>query len=260
MSSQIDIADPENSALIDCCTRATSVAVLTGAGISAESGLATFREDGGIWSKFKPEELANMDAFLRNPERVWEWYQYRRDVLDKAQPNQAHIALADWERFCPEFTLITQNVDGLHKAAGSRNTIELHGNLKINRCLSCSKESDIETVKFEGKVPVCDCGGMLRPGVVWFGEMLPEAAIQTAFEVSRTCDLFLVIGTSAVVYPAASLPEVAKASGSTVIEINPEPTSLTRWADYSLSNNAGDILPQLVEAIKFNSKSEHKTT
>ncbi|MBU0691688.1 NAD-dependent deacylase [bacterium] len=251
MSSQFDLTDPENEALLGSCRQAKRIAVLTGAGISAESGLATFRGDGGIWSKFKPEELANMEAFLRNPERVWEWYQYRRDVLDSANPNPGHFALAAWERICPEFSLITQNVDGLHQAAGSTRVIELHGNLKVNRCQSCGAESDTEEIRFEGKVPKCGCGGMLRPGVVWFGEMLPEAAIREAFQSSQTCDLFLVVGTSAVVYPAASLPEIAKESGAAVLEINPEPTPITRWADFSIRGNAGDILPQLVEAISI---------
>jgi len=249
MSSQIANIDFNNNELLARCCSAKSIAILTGAGISAESGLSTFRGSEGIWSKFRPEELANMDAFLRNPERVWEWYQYRRDVLDSAKPNPAHIALATWERLSSDFTLITQNVDGLHQAAGSQNIIELHGNLKVNRCLECGAESDMENIRFAGRVPVCECGGLLRPGVVWFGEMLPEAAISEAFAVSKSCDLFVVVGTSAVVYPAASLPEIAKDYGASIIEINPEPTSISRWADFVLSHNAGDVLPQLVDAV-----------
>ncbi len=258
MSSQIVITDPANEPLLECCCQAKSVAVLTGAGISAESGLSTFRGKEGMWAKFKPEELANMDAFMRNPERVWEWYQYRRDVLDSARPNPAHRALAVWEKNCPEFTLITQNVDGLHHAAGSMNVVELHGNIKVNRCLECGAESDLDSIRFLDKVPVCECGGMLRPGVVWFGEMLPEEAVQTAFRVSQSCDLFLIVGTSAVVYPAASFPEIAKDRGASIVEINPEPTSITRWANFSLPYNAGDVLPQLVDAIAVRMNSDNK--
>ena len=229
---------------------------MTGAGISAESGLATFRGEQGIWSKFRPEELANMEAFLRNPERVWEWYQYRRDVLDSAKPNPGHVALAAWETICSNFALVTQNVDGLHQLAGSRNVIELHGNLRVNRCQSCGRESDITEIRFEGKVPKCDCGGMLRPGVVWFGEMLPEDAIRSAFLAAESCDAFLVIGTSAVVYPAASLPEIARQRGATVVEVNPEPTPITRWVDFSIRGNAGVVLPPLVDAINKQMKSD----
>lgn len=250
MSSLFDIKDPDNKILLERLADAKRIAVLTGAGISAESGLATFRGESGIWSKLRPEELANMDAFLRNPERVWEWYQYRRDVLDSAKPNPGHLALAEWEQLCSEFSLITQNVDGLHQAAGSKNVIELHGNLQVNRCQRCGSESDVRDIRFEGKVPTCDCGGMLRPGVVWFGEMLPEAAIMNAFIAAESCDLFIAVGTSAVVYPAAMLPAEAKKHRAIVLEINPEPTPITQWADFSIQENAGSILPNIVNAIK----------
>jgi NAD-dependent deacetylase len=252
MSSKFTVSDPENAPVVRLCKLASRIAILTGAGISAESGLATFRGSGGIWARFKPEELANMEAFMRNPERVWEWYQYRRDVLDSAVPNPAHISLAEWEKHCTDFTLVTQNVDGLHQRAGSQNVVELHGNLQNNRCMDCGAESLEINIRFEGKIPRCSCGGMLRPGVVWFGEMLPESAVRKAFQAAEACDLFLVIGTSAVVYPAASLPEIAHESGATVIEINPEPTSVSRWATHSLRFNAGNVLPQLVEAVTKN--------
>jgi NAD-dependent deacetylase len=258
MSSKFVISDPDNAPVISLCGLASRVTILTGAGISAESGLATFRGSGGIWSRFKPEELANMDAFMRNPERVWEWYQYRRDVLDSAVPNSAHISLAVWEKHCTGFTLVTQNVDGLHQRAGSRNVVELHGNLQTNRCMDCGADSHEIDIRFEGKIPRCACGGMLRPGVVWFGEMLPELEIRKAFQAAEACDLFLVIGTSAVVYPAASLPEIAHEAGTTVIEINSEPTSISRWADHSLRHNAGDVLPLLVEAVTKNPISESR--
>ena len=227
------------------------ITVLTGAGISAESGLATFRGKEGLWARFKPEELANMQAFLANPEMVWDWYQHRRDVLSTAKPNAGHIALAEWEKLAPKFTLATQNVDGLHRMAGSRHVLELHGNIRVNRCQKCGLESSDETVKFAGRVPTChSCGGMLRPGVVWFGEQLPEKILQDAFRAAERCDIFLTIGTSSQVYPAASLPEIARGSGATVVEINTEPTPFTPMASFHLPGMAGSILPELVDAYR----------
>jgi NAD-dependent deacetylase len=229
---------------------AEHIAILTGAGISAESGVPTFRGTNGIWSKFKPEELARMDAFLANPELVWEWYQHRRDILANVKPNPAHFALAEWERKAPKFVIATQNVDGLHRIAGSKNVLELHGNIRINKCLRCSHEWPDEDLSFEGKIPMCPCGGMLRPGVVWFGEMLPQDVLEAAFLAAQKCDLFLTIGTSSVVYPAASLPEIAKESGAKVIEVNVEETPFTKWADYHFRGLAGAILPKIVDIIE----------
>jgi NAD-dependent deacetylase len=225
----------------------SEICILTGAGISAESGVATFRGKEGLWSKFRPEELANIQAFMKNPELVWEWYQYRRDIVTTAQPNLGHVTLAQWERQIAGFTLITQNVDGFHQRAGSRKVIELHGNILRNRCLQCGNIGDGEEVHFKGKVPLCHCGGMLRPDVVWFGEMLPVQALNDAFAAAEAADLFLSIGTSAVVHPAASLPEIAKASGAFLIEINIEPTALTPIVDLFLEGPSGKILPELFD-------------
>jgi NAD-dependent deacetylase len=223
------------------------VAVLTGAGISAESGVPTFRGKEGLWRKFKPEELANLQAFMANPELVWEWYEYRRNIVTKVRPNAGHHALARWEREASDFHLITQNVDGLHQRAGSVRVIELHGNILRNRCLQCGNVSESPEVHFTGKVPRCSCKGMLRPDVVWFGEMLPEKASEDAFAAAERADLFLSVGTSAIVYPAASLPQIAKANGAFLIEINVERTPLTTTADLFLQGPSGEILPELLD-------------
>ena len=226
---------------------AESITVLTGAGISAESGISTFRGKDGLWSKFKPEELANVRAFLANPEMVWEWYQHRRDVLAAAKPNPGHYALAEWEGLADQFVLATQNVDGLHRLAGSKNVLELHGNIRINRCQECGSESSDESITFSGRVPMCrSCGGMLRPGVVWFGEYLPERELRAAFRAAEQCDLCVTVGTSSLVYPVASLPEIARGAGAAVIEVNIEETPFTALATCHLRSTAGSILPELV--------------
>jgi len=191
-----------------------------------------------------------MDAFMANPTLVWEWYQHRRDILTKAKPNAGHFALAKWEELARSLTLVTQNVDGLHSEAGSMNILELHGNIKINRCNSCGKESSMEEVTFAGSVPVCDCGGMLRPGVVWFGEMLPPGVFEAAVSATQTCDLFLSIGTSSVVYPAASLPEIALERGIPVIEINTDATPLSGRVTHHMRELAGTVLPKLLEIFE----------
>ncbi len=248
------ILDSEIFQLIE---KAESITVLTGAGISAESGISTFRAKDGLWSKFKPEELANVEAFLANPERVWEWYQHRRDILATAKPNPGHYALAEWEKLAPKFTLATQNVDGLHRVAGSQNILELHGNIRINRCQQCGTENTDETLVFKGKVPNCErCGGMLRPGVVWFGEYLPEHELQAAFAAAESCDLLLTVGTSSQVYPAAALPEIARAAGAAVIEVNIEETPFTFLATRHLRGPAGEILPELVAAYRRSHASQ----
>ncbi|MDD5087854.1 MAG: NAD-dependent deacylase [bacterium] len=239
-----------SNSLIQDIKNASHICVLTGAGISAESGVATFRGKEGLWSKFKPQELANMDAFMANPRLVWEWYQYRRDILTKVKPNAGHLALAHWEALAHHFVLVTQNVDGLHREAGSRKIIELHGNIRINRCNSCGFESSMDDISFAGSVPTCSCGGMLRPGVVWFGEMLPEGVFEAAYRAAQTCDLFLSVGTSAVVYPAASLPELALERGVPVIEINTEETPLSGSVTHHLRELAGTALPKLLEVFE----------
>ena len=235
----------------EAISRATSIAVLTGAGISAESGIPTFRDAlTGLWEKFKPEELATPEAFLANPNLVWDWYAWRRKKVAEARPNAGHTALMEIERKCiardANFTLITQNVDGLHQAAGNRNVIELHGNIRRVKCFDHHHPA-VSWVESGEMPPRCVvCGSMLRPDVVWFGEPLPEEAIENATAAASHCDVFLSIGTSTLVEPAASLPFVARQAGAMVIEVNPASTPLTAAAQISLRGLAGDILPQLV--------------
>ena len=228
---------------------ARSVAALTGAGISAESGLATFRDaQTGLWARFDPRELATPAAFARNPKLVWDWYASRRERVAAAQPNAGHLALAALEQRVPEFVLVTQNVDGLHRRAGSRNVVELHGN--IGR-VKCSREDVVveNWDAMEGEVPRCaGCGALLRPDVVWFDEMLPAGALAAAEAAARRCGLLLVIGTSAEVYPAASLPALAREHGAIIVEINPNATPLSADADFVLRGPAGTVLPALVAA------------
>ena len=226
------------------------VTVLTGAGVSAESGVPTFREaQTGLWADFKPEELATPRAFRRNPRRVWEWYDWRRQRVAMVQPNPAHLVLAEMEKLFPHFTLITQNVDGLHQRAGSRNVIELHGNITRTKCFD--EGTVISSWPDTGDVPPkCpNCGGLLRPDVVWFEEPMPEAEMERAAEASTHCDVFLSIGTSTVVQPAASLPFEALRSGATAVEINPQPTPFTAEADYVLAGAAGILLPQMLASL-----------
>ncbi|MFO3795693.1 MAG: SIR2 family NAD-dependent protein deacylase [Anaerolineales bacterium] len=226
------------------------VAVLSGAGISQESGLRTFRNaQNGLWHQYRPEELASPQAFARNPKLVWDWYAWRREAVKGARPNAAHYALVEMERRIPDLTLITQNVDGLHQMAGSQHVIELHGNIQRVRCSVCGKEAlDWEENGME--VPRCaQCGGLLRPDVVWFGERLPPQALEAALEAARRSQLFFSIGTSGIVQPAASLPYAAKRKGALVIEINLEETPLTPHADFAFHGKAGEILPALVRAV-----------
>jgi NAD-dependent deacetylase len=181
---------------------ANRVVVSTGAGVSAESGVPTFRGKDGLWRKFKPEELATFEAFEKNPKLVWEWYQHRRDIINNIKPNPGHYAITEMAQYYKRFSLVTQNVDGLHRAAGSNDIIELHGNIKRNRCIGCGATSYEE--EFAQFPPRCACGGKLRPDVVWFGELLPLEALEQAENASHTCDLFFVVGSSGVVQPAAS--------------------------------------------------------
>ena len=225
---------------------AQRVVALTGSGISAESGVPTFREaQTGLWERFDPQELATPEAFARDPRLVWEWYEWRRELVTSARPNPGHDALAKLERELPSFTLVTQNVDGLHQRAGSENAIELHGN--IMRTL-CSVEGVlVEDFEPDAKPPSCpNCGAPLRPGVVWFGEMLPAGTLEAASEAAKECDLFLSVGTSSLVYPAAALPYEALAHGATLVEVNLDQTPLTPRADFVLAGAAGEVLPALV--------------
>jgi NAD-dependent deacetylase len=224
---------------------------MTGAGVSAESGVPTFRGTDGLWKKFKPEELASVEAFLRNPEIVWEWYSYRRKLMENVRPNSAHLAMAELETLVPDFLLVTQNVDGLHREAGSADPVELHGNIRRNHCQSCGEDPGSEFKLEDGHVPKCpSCGGLLRPSVVWFGELLPMDEFGRAERAAKRCELFVLAGTSGVVWPAASLPFTAKTGGAYILEINPEETELSRYADGIIRSRATEGVPSLLSAFK----------
>lgn len=236
--------------LLEKLDAAKHVAALTGAGVSAESGLETFRDAGGLWSKFSPQELSSVEGFMRNPKLVWEWYQMRVEAMNKAKPNPGHYALAEMEELFDEFTLVTQNIDRLHQRAGSKIVHELHGNIVENKCLDCGKPFDGETALPDGELARCPvCGGLIRPNVVWFGEMLPAEAIMAAELGARTCDVFFSIGTSAEVYPAANLPYIALQSGAYVVEVNPKETVLSPHADAFLKDPSGEALPFLLRKL-----------
>lgn len=227
--------------------QAKSVFVLTGAGMSAESGLPTFRGTGGLWQTHRVEELASPEGFARDPELVWTWYNERRAAHAGARPNAGHRALAALERGCSDFTLATQNVDSLHLRAGSRDVVELHGNLREARCDRCgARESLARGLPLESIFH--DCGGRLRPDIVWFGEPLPQAPWQRAAVAAARADTVLVIGTSGLVNPAASLVTSYPRGGACVIEINPEATTMSDRADEILKGEAAKILPDLIEA------------
>ena len=230
--------------------KARQVVALTGAGISAESGVPTFRDaQTGLWAKYDPQELATPQAFRRNPKLVWDWYAWRRELVAVAEPNPGHFALAKIERLVPQFTLITQNVDSLHQKAGNIAVIELHGNISRIKCYEEDKIVDHWQEPDGDGLPRCPrCGGMLRPDVVWFGEMLPAAALQQAINASRSADFFLTIGTSGIVQPAASLPFEAIENGAIAVEINPSETSLSAWMHHELRGPSGVILPALIAA------------
>jgi NAD-dependent deacetylase len=219
----------------------SKVAVLTGAGVSAESGIPTFRSNGGYWRQHRFEDLATPEAFARDPKFVWTWYEERRRDIAKARPNAGHYALAAMENQVASFTLITQNVDGLHDLAGSKNIVKLHGDIWVVRCLKCRRET-VDRSELNDLPPYCDCGGTLRPGVVWFGELLPEGAMERATAAVRAADLLIVAGTSAQVYPAAGLIPLAH----TVIEINPEETGFSPDVTYSVRGTSAEILPRLL--------------
>ena len=225
---------------------AQSVVALTGAGVSAESGLPTFRGPGGLWRNRRPETLATPEAFAADPKTVWEWYDWRRSVHAGCSPNPGHHALVELERAKSEFCLVTQNVDGLHEQAGSRHILKLHGDLWKVRCLDCGREERDTRVPIDPLPPYCSCGGKLRPAVVWFGESLSEETLRAAFDAAARADLVLVLGTSSVVYPAAALPRVALEHGARVIEINLEPTELSSAVHLSLRGKTGELLPEIV--------------
>ena len=239
--------------LVERLVRAERVAVLTGAGISAESGVPTFRDPDGLWQRFRPEELANVDAFMQNPTLVQGWYNHRRVVVEDVQPNAGHEALAELEALVPHFLLATQNVDDLHRRAGSRKLVELHGNLTRSYCIDCGTPAErgaLAALGPEDEARCAACGGLLRPDVVWFGEMLPEGAMERAAEAAAQADVFLSVGTSAVVYPAAGLPLIAKESGAYVAEVNVERSAIARELDEVVLGKSGEVLPMLVAAVR----------
>ncbi len=222
--------------------------VLTGAGISAESNVPTFRDaQQGLWAKYDPHELATPEAFERDPELLWRWYRWRREIVAAAEPNAGHFALAELAGLVPRLTLVTQNVDGLHQRAGSASVIEFHGNLFADQC---SVEGRVVEHDQHVDVPLCPhCGANLRPGVVWFGEAIPEDALNVSFAAAADCDVFLSIGTSSLVFPAAGLADIAREHCATVAEINPNTTSRAANYDYVFAGNAGDVLPEMVESL-----------
>jgi NAD-dependent deacetylase len=236
----------------DILATASYAVALTGAGISVESGIPPFRGPGGLWEKIDPMKYAHIDAFLDDPETVWNvLIKDMKTVLDTAQPNPGHIALVDLERLGILKTVITQNVDGLHQMAGNGDVLEFHGNFAWQSCLDCSRRIETALVDLTRIPPRCSCGGILRPDCVFFGEMIPHEALIRSQRVSAACDAMLVIGTSAMVQPAATMPFIAKDNGAVIIEINPEPTPLTsRISDLPLLGDAGSIMPRLVKAIR----------
>lgn len=239
------------SEFIDKLASAKSIVFFTGAGISAESGISTFRGKDGIWNKLRPEELANFNAFMKNPDMVWEWYQYRRKIVNESSPNAGHTAIAGFKKYFEKVSVVTQNVDNLHGRAGSKNIFELHGNIERNFCVKCNTFYNNIDYRHSDKAPKCEkCGGLVRPDVVWFGEMLPQEVFADAEKAAEWSDICFVVGTSAVVYPAAYIPITAKKNGSYIVEINIEATELTRLADYSLFGKSGEILPLILEKVK----------
>ncbi|MEO0096302.1 MAG: NAD-dependent deacylase [candidate division WOR-3 bacterium] len=227
---------------------AKSLFVLTGAGISAESGIPTFRGKDGLWKNYSATDLATPEAFERNPELVWEWYRWRQEIISKAEPNPAHYALVDLENHFEGFLLLTQNVDNLHQRAGSKNVLELHGNIFRTRCLKCGRIDNIANARIE-KMPYCKCGGLLRPDVVWFGEAIPQDVWQESMRFLSSADVAIICGTSGVVWPAAGIPEIAGNYGVKTIEINLEPTPITSVVDVSIISPAGKILPEIVRVL-----------
>ena len=232
--------------------RARRVVFFTGAGVSRESGLATFRGDGGLWESRRPEELATSQAFARHPDTVWRWYAWRFHQAAAAEPNPAHLAIASFEGRFPSSLVVTQNVDGLHRRAGSQRILELHGTLVEATCHSCGRRRPMgEAVAQSADAPPrCPCGGLFRPAVVWFGEALPPAVLADAHEEAQRADLFVSIGTSGVVYPTAGLIEVAHRAGALLVEVNPEPTPFSSLAALRFAEPAGLAVPRLLETIE----------
>jgi len=238
-----------NQTFLDKLSDSKKIVFFTGAGISAESGIPTFRGKDGIWNKLKPEELANFNAFMRNPKMVWEWYSHRKKIIHESKPNAGHFAIAGMQDLFDEVTVVTQNIDNLHRRAGSKKIFELHGNIERNFCINCrtfyNKELD-----FSNGVPICKCGGLIRPDVVWFGEYLPEDQFEGGEKASLLSDIFFVVGTSAVVYPAAGLVHAAKHAGSFIVEVNVVETEISSLCDESFIGEAGKILPEIISEVQ----------
>jgi NAD-dependent deacetylase len=227
-----------------------SLAILSGAGISAASGVPTFRGPNGLWKNYRAEELANYHAFIKQPELVWEWYSWRRGLINRVKPNAAHLALVDLESIFNNFTIITQNVDNLHQKAGSKKVIELHGNIMRSKCIHCDYQC-VDEKSHTDKLPECpNCQSLVRPDVVWFGETLPLEALHKSQKIASSCQLFLSIGTSGVVEPAASLPFIAKENGAYIVEINRDETPLTAYVDDFINQSAEIVLPEVLSQLK----------
>lgn len=236
--------------LLDALRQAGHVVFLTGAGVSAESGVPTFRDAlTGLWARFRPEELATPEAFRRNPQLVWDWYRERRRKVAAVAPNPAHCAIATLQARLPDTLLVTQNVDGLHQRAGSVDAVEFHGNLFTNRCRGCGHVAPQEDPDLAAPPPCPACGELMGPGVVWFGEAIPGQALERAWRGASEADIVLAIGTSGLVTPAASLPEVARQGGALVVEVNLQPTPLSAQADFVVTGPAARSLPAIVAAL-----------
>jgi len=235
--------------------RSSKIIASTGSGMSRESGIPTFRGREGLWNNYRPEELASREGFCNNPGLVWRWYRERLLKAKEKKPNPGHISLAELEKLLPSFLLITQNVDNLHRRAGSKQIVELHGNIYRFRCFEFSHYIE-EDPAWGDEPPRCHCGSLIRPDVVWFGEPLPEAELECAFRETQRCDLLLVVGTSGLVQPAALLPSVAKEAGARLIEINIEDSAITPIVNLFIQGKSGEILPRIVKRIKEVSNSE----
>ncbi len=240
------------NSLIEILKGAERVVILTGAGISAESGVPTFRGQDGLWKTYRAEDLATPTAFSHNPQLVWEWYDWRRGLICSKEPNSGHKVIARWEKFFPSFHLITQNIDGLHQKAGSKKVFELHGNIWKIRCTEEDTVMENHDTPLREIPPKCpECGALLRPHVVWFGESLESSVLHNAFYLSANCQVIFVVGTSAVVQPAASLPLTAAEAGAKIVEVNPTSTPLTAYANFSFRGGAGEILPLIDEKLRL---------
>lgn len=232
-------------------SQARRLVVLTGAGVSKESGIPTFREaQEGLWSRYDPQRLATLQGFQSDPKLVWDWYQHRLGMVENCQPNPGHLAIAELERRLPQVVVVTQNIDGLHAQAGSRDVVELHGNIRRFKCLRGHRNWTLADLAGQDATPpLCPrpgCAALVRPDVVWFGEMLDQAVLARAVAESETCDVMLIVGTSGVVQPAASLPYHARQARARIVEVNPEPSELTDLAHVYLAGPAGEVLPKVI--------------